>query len=112
MGPVGLGWGILAFAEYDAATRQVVGRKFDFDPIAGNDADVILSHLAGEVGQDDVSILNLHPEHGVGEGFSDNAFHFDRFFFVCHRRKSLGTTATLVNSAPPVDFLGNNAQIS
>ena len=108
-GPAGFG---SALAEDDASASQVVRRKLDLDPVSGNDADVVFPHLAGQMGQDDVSILNLYPEHGVGERLSDHAFHFDRFFFICHRPTSLGTSATLVNSLAAVDFFQKNAQIT
>jgi hypothetical protein len=28
-------------------------------------------------------VVQFYPEHGIGEGFTDNPFYFYRFFF-CH----------------------------
>jgi hypothetical protein len=46
----------------------------------------VLTHFAGKVGKDQVSVLvvQFHPEHGVGQGFPDNSLNFYRFFF-CHK---------------------------
>jgi hypothetical protein len=55
----------------DAALGQVVGRHFDLDLVAGEDADVVLAHAPGDVGDDLVAVLQLHPEHGVREGLGD-----------------------------------------
>ena len=31
--------------------------------------------------RDDVTVFQLHPEHGVGQGVDHGAFHFDVVFF-------------------------------
>ena len=56
----------------DSAPRQVVGRHFDGDTIAHEDADTILAHLAGNRGEHDVvTVVETHFEEGVGL-FVDN----------------------------------------
>lgn len=59
----------------------VVGRQFHADLVAGEDADVVLAHFAGDVRGDDVPIFQLHTEHGVGQGVDDSTFHFEAVFF-------------------------------
>src|SRR5690606_27002322 len=51
------------------------------DPVAGEDADVVLAHAPGDVRDDLVAVLQLHPEHGVREGFGDRAFKFNDVVF-------------------------------
>lgn len=43
----------------------------------------MFAHTAGDVGHDDVVVIEFHPEHSVGESINDRAFHFDCVFF-CH----------------------------
>ena len=50
----------------DPPSGEVVRRQFDDDPVLGQDADVVLSHLAADVRQDPVSVGQLNPEHSVG----------------------------------------------
>src|SRR4051812_45403373 len=57
----------------DAPAGQIVRRKLDDDPVLGQDANVVLSHLAADVGQDFVAISELHPEHCVREWLDDPA---------------------------------------
>src|SRR5579863_2214362 len=71
----------LAAAVDDAALGQIVRRHFHRDRISGEDADVVLAHLAGDVRGHDVAILQLHPESRVGQGLDDLTFHLDRVFF-------------------------------
>jgi len=73
-----------ALAVDDAAFGQIVGGHLHLHLVAGEDADVVLAHLAGDVCRDHVAVLQLHPEHGVGEGLLHHAFHFDYIFF-CHK---------------------------
>ena len=70
-----------AVAVSDPALGQIVGRHFNLDLVAGQDADVVLAHPAGDMGDDLVAILQLDPEHGVREGFRDSAFEFDDVVF-------------------------------
>ena len=64
----------------DAAAVQVVHRQLHGHAVAGQDLDVVHAHLAGNVGEDGVAILELHLEHRVGQGFEYRALEFDYIF--------------------------------
>ena len=57
----------------DAGLVQVVGGHFDVDLVADADADEILPHFAGDVGQDFMTIRQRDPEHGAGQHLRDIA---------------------------------------
>ena len=67
----------------DAALAEVVGGDLDGDAVAAQDADVVLAHLAGDVGGHDVAVFEFHAEGGVRQRLHDGAFHLDVLFF-CH----------------------------
>ena len=46
----------------DAPLAQVVGRQFDRDPIPGQNADMVLAHFAGRVGDEFVAVFEGHSE--------------------------------------------------
>src|SRR6476660_3701717 len=62
----------------DAASAEVVGGELDLDPVAGEDPDVVHAHLPGDVGEHLVPVLELDPEHGVGQRFDDRPLDQDR----------------------------------
>ena len=68
-------------AEGDAALAQVVGREFQRDLVADQDADVVFLHLSGGVGDEFVTVFQCDPEARVGEDVVDDALHFKQFFF-------------------------------
>src|SRR5882724_571188 len=68
-------------AEDDPTLGEVVGREFDRDPVAGQDADVVLAHAAGDVGEYHMAVVQFDAEGGVGKGLHHLAFHLDAFFF-------------------------------
>src|SRR3954453_73965 len=61
----------------DASAGEVVRRELHHDPILREDPDVVLAHLPTDVRQDPVPVLQLHPEHRVGERLDDPALDFD-----------------------------------
>src|SRR5438552_18034758 len=63
-----------------AAPREVVRRDFDLHPIAGNDANEVLAHLARHVRNHFATDVELDPKLRICQGFLDPAFDFDRFF--------------------------------
>ena len=63
----------LLVSERNAAFGQVVGTHVHADPVTGENLDVELPHLPGDVRRDDVPILELHTEHRVPERFGDGA---------------------------------------
>lgn len=64
----------------DAAAVQVVHRQLHGHAVAGQDLDVVHAHLAGNVGEDGVAILEFHLEHRVGQSFEHRALEFDYIF--------------------------------
>ena len=59
-------WELLV-AIRDATSGEVVGGELYLHFVARQDADVVHSHLPGDVRQDLVAIFELHPEHCVRE---------------------------------------------
>src|SRR5215212_2812556 len=68
----------------DATPGQVVRRELHHHSVLGEDPDVVLTHLAADVGEHLVSVGQLDPEHGVGEGLHDGALDLDHAFFLRH----------------------------
>src|ERR1700712_3428365 len=73
-----------AVAVDDAPAREVVRGQLDLHAIARQDADVMPAHLARDVGQHLVIVVESHAEHGVGECFGDLSLELDLLFFVAH----------------------------
>ena len=68
-------------AEDDSAAGEVVGGEFDFDFVAGEDADEMLAHFAGDVTEDlaaCAALLKAELEHGIGQCGGNGGFDFDR----------------------------------
>src|ERR1051325_4204304 len=72
--------GTLLVAVRDAPAVEIVGRELDLDPVAGQDADVVPAHLAGDVAKHLVPVVELDLEHRVREGLHDLALHLDLLF--------------------------------
>src|SRR5208337_4795119 len=70
-----------AFAVNDPPLGEVVRSDLDGHSVAGDDPDEILAHLAGNVGQDAMTIFQLDHELGVRKRLDDPSFGSDRFFF-------------------------------
>ena len=68
----------------DPPAGQVVRRKFHDDSVLRQDADVVLPHLAADVGQDLVSVGEFDPEHGVREWLDDATLDLDGTVFFGH----------------------------
>src|SRR3954464_1646717 len=76
-----LAWSFsLLGAERDPRLGQIVGRELHGHLVPRKDPDVVHPHLPGDVAENDVAVLQLHPEHRVGEGFDKLPLHLDRFF--------------------------------
>src|ERR1051326_2152867 len=69
----------------DSAPREVVRRQLHLHAIARQDADEVHAHLAADVREHAVAVLELHPEHRVRERLHDGALHLDHVLFG-HRR--------------------------
>ena len=66
----------------DAAAGEIVGGHLYEDPIPGKDADEVLAHLAADVGQHLVFILQFDPEYRVRQGLNHCGFELNGFFFA------------------------------
>src|SRR4051794_29342193 len=64
----------------DPRAVEVIGRDLDPHPIPRQDPDAEPSHLARDMSEDDVAVVELHPEHGVRERLDDLAFELDLLF--------------------------------
>src|SRR5712664_1248246 len=65
----------------DPAPREVIGRQLHLHLVARQDADEVHPHLARHVGQHLVAVLQLDPEHRVGQRLDHRALHLDRILF-------------------------------
>src|SRR4051812_7317557 len=68
----------------DPTPREVVRRELHHHAVLGEDPDVVLAHLAADVGQDLVPVAQLDPEHRVRESLDDGALDLDHTFFFRH----------------------------
>src|SRR4051812_25766737 len=75
----------------DATAGQVVGRELHDHAVLGQDADVVLTHLAADVGEHPVPVLQLDPEHRVGQGLDDATLDLDGPVLLRHARHGLLT---------------------
>src|SRR5579884_1170759 len=73
----GLGRAGLLVPVHDAAPGQVVGRQLHDHPVLGQDADVVLPHLAADVGEHLVAVFQLDAKHRVGQRFDHPALDLD-----------------------------------
>ena len=58
--------GVFLMAVHDPPTGQIVGRHFNPHPVAKQDADVILAHLARKISQYFVAVIQLNFELSPG----------------------------------------------
>src|SRR6266480_2797443 len=72
---------LVLVAEDQPALLQIVRRHLDRHPIACQRLDPVLFHLAGGVGDDFVSGIELHAVAGIGEDFGHQSFELDQLFF-------------------------------
>src|SRR5664279_1852254 len=66
--------------ERDASLRQVVRGELQRNLVARDDADMVLAHLPGAVGDEVVPVVERHAKAGVRQDLDHHAFHFDDFF--------------------------------
>ena len=59
------------------AFGQVIGRKFNCDFVPSQDPDIVATHLAGDVSQNDVAVFKFNLELGVGQRFNDSSVHLN-----------------------------------
>lgn len=71
--------------ERDTTACEIVGREFNYDAVAGEDANVVLSHLAGKMTEDGVPILQLDGEHRIGQRIDNSTVDGDRIRILMAR---------------------------
>src|SRR5882724_3655441 len=71
-------------AVHDAATGEVVRRELNDDPVLRQDADVVLPHLAADVCEHPVTVLELHPEHRIRQRLDYPALYLERPVLLGH----------------------------
>jgi hypothetical protein len=74
----------LLVAVDDAPTREVVWTQLNDDAILWEDPDVMLAHLARDMGKHPVSVGEFNTKHRVGQGFDHCAFDLDDAVFFGH----------------------------
>src|SRR5579859_274366 len=91
----------LAEAVRNAPARQVIFAQFDSDAVAEQDADVILAHLAGQVSQHRMSVIQRYTKVGIGERLNDVALDFNFTFFLFRHRTPWDTNRSGKDSLNP-----------
>lgn len=74
---------------------QVIGRKCYTHCVTRNNPDIVFSHLARKMGEDNMLVLKFHTEHRIGKSFAYDPFHFNCFFFG---HKALQISAVKLNN--------------
>jgi hypothetical protein len=64
----------------DARAVEVVRRDLDPHPVPREDPDAEAAHLAGDVSEDCVTVVELHAEHGVRQCLDDLTLELDLLF--------------------------------
>lgn len=64
----------------DAGFVEVVRRHFDFDAVSDGQSDESLPHLAGDVSEHHVTVVQFDAEHSSRQDCFDFAFQFDVTF--------------------------------
>ena len=68
----------------NATLGQIVGRDLGFNLIAGQELNLVHPHLAGEVSQNFVAVLQPDSEAGGGQQLAYLAVHLDELFAGRH----------------------------
>ena len=64
----------------DAGFVEVVRRHFDFDAVSNGQSDESLPHLAGNVSEHHVAVVQFDAEHSSRQDCFDFSFQFDVIF--------------------------------
>ena len=75
----------------DTTAGEVVRGELYLDLVARKDADVVHPHLAADVRQHLVAVLEFHAEHRVRQGLDDRALEHDGVVFRLGQRGLLTT---------------------
>src|SRR6185437_14821140 len=104
----------LPMTVHNTATGQIVWRKFDAHPVAGQDAYKVQPDLAGNMGKDLVTALQFHAEHRIRERFDHLPLDLDdillrqrRSSFLSHIRRTR-VARTLPTSRQRTDIISRS----
>src|SRR4051794_2373652 len=89
----------------DATAGQVVGRELHDHAVLGQDADVVLAHLPADVGEHPMPVLQLDPEHRVGQRLDDATLDLDGPVLLRHTRHGLPDSLVGAHTGSPADAL-------
>jgi hypothetical protein len=67
----------LLVAVDDPTPGQVIRGELDDHPVLRKDPDIVLTHLATDMGEYAMTVLELYPEHRVREWLHNPAFDLD-----------------------------------
>src|SRR5664280_1490242 len=101
----------LLVAVGDPPPSQVVGGDLHLHLVPGEDADAVHPHLSGAVGQHFVAILELHPEHGVGQRLNDHSLEHDGIFLRLGQVNLLDILLISYHVGPVVDVVRDQQNI-
>src|SRR5450756_1831107 len=76
-------WWLLVAVD-DAAAGQVIRAELHHDAVLREDPDVVLAHLALDVGEHLVPVRELDPKHRVRESLDHAALDLDDTVLLCH----------------------------
>lgn len=65
---------------------NVVGGHLQFNPVTRDEANKSFAHLARNVGENQVTVLQFHTKHGARQYRVDSAFEFYGFFVFSHKK--------------------------
>src|SRR5207249_4910772 len=90
----------------DPASGQVVRRELDLHAVARQDPDEVHPHLAVHVREHLVAVLELHPNHRIGQRLDHRSLDLDRVLFG-HRPRLAGAVGAdwplrLVSTSGPL----------
>ena len=72
---------ILLISKRYSSFCQIIGRHFQSHFVSWQNPDVVHPHLTRNMRQHFVAILQLHPEHGVGQCLLDGTVLLYRLLF-------------------------------
>ena len=73
-----------AVTEDDASAGQVIRSELHHHAVLREDPDVVLTHLARNMGEDLVTVDQLNAERSVRQSLDDRALHLDDTVLLRH----------------------------
>jgi hypothetical protein len=85
---------------HNPTAGEVVGRELYHHTVIWQDSDVVHPHLAADVGEHLVPVIQLHSEHGIRQRFGDRALELDRAVLLAHALLSFEVQAPASTAKP------------